>query len=111
MRRIRGRKYEVHNVYGHIVQALVVVRIKVSGYLTIWVVLGDLEEVCREAHFQLTLGLSDILDAASFASDAVNKVGAGAAHIISTHVCSARRGTQNTAICVKLWTIPTSVRA
>ena len=47
----------------------------------------------REAHLQLAFGLSDILDAAPFASYAIDKVGAAAAHVISAHVHATGGGT------------------
>ena len=43
-----------------------------------------------EAYFQLTFSLADILDAAAFTCDAVDKVRAAAARVVSTHICASR---------------------
>ena len=61
-------------MYGYIIQALVEAMIKVSGYLTLRVILGDFQKMRREAHFQFTLSLADILNATPLTSDTVDKV-------------------------------------
>ena len=87
---MRGGIYEVYYVYGYIVQAHVMGRIEMRGNFTFGVVLGDFEKVRCEAHLQLAFSLSDILDAAPFARNAVDEIGAAAAHIVPAHVRATR---------------------
>ena len=59
-----------------------------SRNFAVWVIFGDFQKVCREAHFKFAFRLANILYAAAFACEAVDKIRAAAVNIISTHVSS-----------------------
>ena len=61
----------------------------------------------REAHFQFTFSLPNILYAAPFTCNAVDKVRAGAVHIISAHVGSSGGRTEYSPFRVELRAVPT----
>ena len=59
-----------------------------SGNFIVGVIFGDFQKVYREAHFKFAFRLANILYVAVFACEAVDKMRAAAAHIISTHISS-----------------------
>ena len=66
-----------------------VVGIEVASYFAFRVIFGDFQKVLREAFFQFSLGLPNILYAASPTCNTIDKVRAAAAHVVSTHVGSS----------------------
>ena len=78
--------------------------------LTFWIFFGDFQKVLSETHFNLTFGLPNILNATSFAGDAVYQVGTTAVHIEMAHLGPTGCGTKDPAIRVELWAISTTIR-